>query len=72
MGGGGNSFQNITIEHLTTKTTNENGTYSVRRVRRRRVVLRGVGVLDADGDNINCRVLLRVFADSLAIDIRRR
>ncbi len=72
MDGGGYSFKNLTIQDLTTKPTNKNGTYRVNRARRRRAVLRGDGFLDGDGDNRNCRVILRIFVDSLAIDIRRR
>ena len=30
LGGGGNSFKNITIQDITLKSTNDNGTYSVK------------------------------------------
>ena len=71
-GGGGGSFKNITIQDITTVTTNENGRYSVNSKNKRKVVLRGIGVYDGDDDNKKVRVLLTVFADSVAINIKRR
>ena len=72
IGGGGNSFKKVTMEHLTTKPENDNGTYSIKNSRKNKVVLRGVGKLDGDGDGRNCRILLHVFVDSVAIKIKRR
>ncbi|OQX82546.1 hypothetical protein B6D60_12050 [candidate division KSB1 bacterium 4484_87] len=72
MGGGGGSFRNLTIDDLTTQPSNENGTYQVRRARRNRVILRGDGKLDGDGDGRKSRVRAVVFPDSIYIDIRRR
>ncbi len=72
MGGGGLSFKSITIEDLTTKPTNENGTYKIRRKRRKRLVLIGEGNFDGDGDGKNCKVRAIVFPDSIAIKIRNR
>ncbi len=45
MGGGGNSFINLTIDELTPKPSNDNGTYSVEKVAKDKVVLGGTGVL---------------------------
>ncbi|NOZ61456.1 MAG: hypothetical protein GXO74_07215 [Calditrichaeota bacterium] len=72
LGGGGGSFKNITIQDLTPKSSNENGTYRVRRARKNRVIIRGDGKLDGDGDGKKSRVRAIVFPDSVYIDIRRR
>jgi hypothetical protein len=72
IGGGGQSFRNITIADLTTKPTNENGTYKISKKRRRRLVLIGEGKFDGDGDGKNCKVRAVVFPDSIAIKIRNR
>lgn len=71
-GGGGKSFRDITIKDLTTKPTNENGTYKIGNKRKRRLVLIGDGKLDGDGDGKNCKVRAIVFPDSIAIKIRNR
>ena len=72
IGGGSLSFKNITILHLTNKSSNQNGSYSVDARQVNRVILRGEGKLDGDGDNKNCSVLLYVFADSIAVNILQR
>jgi len=72
LGGGGESFRNMTIEVLTPKPSNENGTYQITRANRRRAVIRGDGKLDADGDGKKSRVQAIVFPDSIYIDILRR
>ncbi len=72
MGGGGNSFNTITMKDISTKSINENGKYSIKTKRKKKVVLRGIGVFDGDDDGRNVRLLLHVFADSLAIKIKRR
>jgi hypothetical protein len=72
LGGGGNSYTNITIEDITTKPVNENGTYRVNNSNNRRVNIRGIGKLDGDGNNKKVRVVLRVFADTSWTIIRQQ
>ncbi len=73
MGGGGNSFVDISIQDLTPKATNENGTYSVSSAGTATTVgIQGVGVQDGDGDGTNCTVTVTVFADSIATNITNR
>jgi hypothetical protein len=71
MGGGGYSFNRITIQDVTAKTSNENGTYSIRKRENAYVELFGVGLLDGDGDGDNCEVLIKIFPDSVYIDIEK-
>jgi hypothetical protein len=72
MGGGGNSYANITIEDLTTKPVNENGTYRVNNSNNNRINIRGIGKWDGDGNGRNVRVVLRVFADTSWTIIRQQ
>ena len=71
MGGGGNSFAGLTsINQLTPKASNDNGTYSIKTAgTATKVVLKGVGNQDGDGNGTNCTVEVEVFADSLATTI---
>jgi len=75
MGGGGNSFSGLSadasgIAKLTPKATNDNGTYSIKTAgNATKVVLKGVGNQDGDGNGTNCTVEVEVFADSLATTI---
>ena len=72
MGGGGRSFRSITIGDITTKTTNENGSYSLKTHQNDYVELLGVGLFDGDGDGENCKVGIKVFSDSVAVKIEKR
>lgn len=72
MGGGNKSFKKITIEDITSKATNENGTYSLRKIGLTSVTIRGDGNLDGDNDRRKCRIEVRVFADSIATTILKR
>jgi hypothetical protein len=75
LGGGGRTFQNMTIEHLTPKPINENGTYAVRWGNKRKCVLRGIGKFSGDsgeGKNGKIRVFLHVYTDSSWVIIRQR
>ena len=68
MGGGGNSFERITIAILTDSPENENGTYSVVSVSADKLVLKGEGNRDADQDGTNCVVQANVFSDSVGVE----
>jgi len=72
LGGGGGSFKGMSMADLTTKPSNENGKYSIKTTRKRKVVLRGIGKLDGDGNNKKVRILLRVFADSCWVIEKQR
>ena len=73
IGGGGNSFVGISIDDLTAKSTNDNGTYSISTAgTATSVTLQGVGNQDGDGDGTNCTVRVTVFADSLSTTIVNR
>ena len=73
MGGGGNSFVGIAIEDLSPKASNDNGTYSIKTAgTATKVVLKGIGVQDGDGDGTNCTVSVEVFSDSIATTIDNR
>ena len=73
MGGGGNSFVGIAIEDLSPKASNDNGTYSIKTAgTATKVVLKGIGVQDGDGDGTNCTVSVEVFSDSIATSIDNR
>ena len=73
MGGGGNSFSGVTIQDLTPKATNENGTYSISTAGTATLVgIKGVGVQDGDSDGTNCTVTVTVFSDSIATSISNR
>ena len=71
MGGGGNSFVGLTnIRLLISKSSNGNGTYSVKTAgTAHKVVLKGVGRQDGDGNGTNCTVEVEVFPDSIATTI---
>ena len=66
FGGGGNSFVGLTIDKLSSKPSNANGTYSVTSTNASQAVLDGIGIeLGSDGHRIS--VTLTVFPDSLAL-----
>jgi len=67
LGGGGYSFADVTIGHLTQRTTNGNGTYGVLSASKSKLVLEGVGTRDADNDGVNCTVQATVFTDSVHV-----
>ncbi len=68
IGGGGNSFDRITIEDLTNSPENENGTYSVVSVSSDKIILKGEGNRDADQDGTNCIVRANIYSDSIGIE----
>ena len=72
MGGGGHSFEGLTMDNLTVLTSNENGEYSVISAGARKLVLEGVGTLDGDEDGDNCTVRANVFQDSIAVEFISR
>ena len=72
MGGGGHSFEGLTIDKLTVLTDNENGEYSVISAGSRKLVLEGVGNLDGDDDGDNCTVRANVYQDSIAVEFISR
>ena len=69
MGGGGRSFSGLTagaagLTKLTTRGTNDNGTYSIATAGdASEVVVQGDGVEDGDGDGNSIQVKLWVRAD---------
>jgi len=67
MGGGGHTFSGMTITHLTLKTTNDNGSYSVISTSNEFAVLEGVGKQDGDGDGVNCTLRATVYPDSIQV-----
>ena len=69
LGGGGNSFAGLTIQDLTAKRSNANGTYSVVSAGATNAVLQGNGVQDGDGDETDVQVQVTVFADSISTSI---
>ena len=73
MGGGGNSFADITLADLTSRPTNDNGTYSIQTPGTATlVVLKGVG--NQDGDDVvgNCEIWMTVFRDSIKTEVKNR
>jgi len=63
QGGGQNSFTGLTIEHLTSKAANANGTYVVTSVDPAQVVLDATGKeTGSDGNSLS--VTMTVFPDS--------
>ncbi len=72
MGGGGHSFEGLTIEKLTVLDDNENGAYSVISAGARRLVLEGIGTMDGDDDGSNCTVRANIFQDSIAVEFVSR
>ena len=72
MGGGGRSFRQITIGDITPKSTNANGSYSIKSRANNYVELIGAGLFDGDENGENCQVTIQVFPDSVAIDITER
>jgi Tfp pilus assembly protein PilE len=73
MGGGGNSFVDISIGELTPKATNDNGTYTISTAGTATLVgIQGVGVQDGDSDGTNCTVVVTVFSDSIATSVSNR
>jgi hypothetical protein len=65
MGGGGRSFANITLSHLTTDGTNDNGIYSIQAAGTdSTLVIRGVGYEDGDkSDGGPVTVDMYVYSD---------
>ena len=78
MGGGGNSFADLTadaagIQKLTARTENENGTYSISGAGTgTSVTVQGIGKQDGDGDGTNCTIQITVFSDSIATTVVNR
>jgi uncharacterized protein (UPF0333 family) len=76
MGGGGNSFGDednpITIEDLTPKTSNDNGTYALGTVAADNIQIIGTGVHDGDGDELPCQVTVTVYHDRVETVINNR
>lgn len=73
MGGGGNSFENITIQDLTPRPTNDNGSYSIDGSgTATSVSIQGTGVQDGDDNGNPCEVVVTVFHDSVATSINDR
>jgi Tfp pilus assembly protein PilE len=73
MGGGGNSFADITIQDLTAKPSNDNGIYSVSVAGNATgVTIQGIGKQDGDGDGTNCTVTIAVQADTLITAVGNR
>jgi len=72
MGGGGNSFEDLTIQDLTAKASNDNGTYSIEEAEDYEVKILGVCKFDGDGDGKNCEVEADVSVDEIEIEIEER
>ena len=73
LGGGGNDFTGITIADLTSKPTNDNGTYSISAAgNATSVTLQGIGNYDGDEDGTNCTVQIVVSSDSILTSIVTR
>ncbi|MBN2413485.1 hypothetical protein JXQ31_17535 [candidate division KSB1 bacterium] len=68
MGGGGYSFERITIQDITDRPENENGAYSVVSVSSDKLILKGEGNRDADQDGTNCIVRVNIFSDSVGVE----
>lgn len=66
LGGGGNSFLGLTMQKLSSKPSNANGTYAVTSVSATQVVLDGVGIEKGD-DGRNLSVTMTVFSDSTTV-----
>lgn len=66
FGGGNNSFRGLTIRDLTSKPTNDNGTYSVTSAAANQVVLDATGVeFGSDGNRLS--VTMTVLPDSTVL-----
>ena len=78
MGGGGNNFTGLSadaagIARLTSRTTNDNGTYSVSTAgNATSVTVQGIGNHDGDDDGTDCTVRVQVFSDSVYTTIVSR
>ncbi|HPN34260.1 MAG TPA: hypothetical protein PK843_07095 [bacterium] len=72
MGGGGNSFTDLTLEDLTAKPSNDNGTYTLGTNSGSSVQIIGTGTQDGDGDGAKCKVTVTVMADSIATVVNER
>ena len=66
MGGGGNSFLGLTMQKLSSKPSNANGTYSLTSVSANQVVLDWVGIENGN-DGRNLSVTMTVSSDSTSI-----
>lgn len=66
LGGGGNSFLGLTMQKLSSKPSNANGTYSLTSVSANQVVLDGVGIENGN-DGRNLSVTMTVSSDSTSI-----
>jgi hypothetical protein len=62
MGGGGGSYDGLTIQHLTTTPINENGSY-VTTTGGQSITITGTGVRDGDNNGSNCQAQCQVWAD---------
>ena len=65
LGGGGRTFENVTLSVLGAQSSNINGTYSI--VGTPGVAsfeVQGVGVEDGDNDGTNVTISITVYADS--------
>ncbi len=73
MGGGGNKFSDITLADLTSRPTNDNGTYSIEGTPAiDNVVIKGIGNQDGDAVPGNCEIWMTVFRDSIKTEVRNR
>ncbi len=66
LGGGGNSFLGLTMQKLSSKPSNANGSYTLTSVSADQVVLDGVG-LEKGSDGRSLSVTVTVFSDSTAV-----
>jgi hypothetical protein len=66
FGGGGNSFTGITIDMLTARPSNANGSYALGPVAPGQMVITGTGMEKGDDGNF-LSVTMTVFPDSTAV-----
>lgn len=66
LGGGQGDFSGVTIQDLTTKPSNANGSYVVTSAAATQVVLDGTGTEDGDDGNL-ISVTMTVFSDSSSV-----
>ena len=65
LGGGGNTFTDITLANIGANASNVNGAYSITGTpSTTNFVVQGVGVEDGDGDGTNVTISIIVYADS--------
>jgi Tfp pilus assembly protein FimT len=72
FGGGGNSFQGLTMARITSQTTNQNGVYTLSPDPANggvdHVTLTGVGTEVGLDGTTNVKVVMLVYADSAVVD----